>query len=235
MDPEKNESKQDDQELRGIGNILKTGAKKAKNIFSMILKKIIAAIGIPLLIKLIFILVVIAGVTCALSWLFNFHSHNVITDVASTRVLKSEVTIELASEEEGYYFKMNKEAVDKYLEELNKAYQEGYFHMTVNEENIKKNVIYDNETNYITEREAYNWFESDEYKHYLIRMLRAEIASSYPKLGDYQGESGTEDKAGNKKDKNGDFATQGVVKIHRTKMNKDGSVRRRDRAKIFTT
>ncbi|MCI9366073.1 MAG: hypothetical protein HFJ54_05945 [Clostridia bacterium] len=235
MDPENNDQKQDDQELRGIGNVLKTGAKKAKNVFSMILKKIIAAIGIPLLIKLIFILIVIAGITCALSWLFNFHSHNVITDVASTRVLKSEVTIELASEEEGYYFKMNKEAVDKYLEELNKAYQEGYFHMTVNEENIKKNVIYDNETNYITEREAYNWFESDEYKHYLIRMLRAEIASSYPKLGDYQGESGTEDKAGNKKDKNGDFATQGVVKIHRTKMNKDGSVRRRDRAKIFTT
>ena len=228
MDPEKNEQKQDDQELKGIGNILKTGAKKVKNVFSMILRKIIAAIGIPLLMKLLFVLVIIAGLTTALAWLFNLHSNNVITDVASTRILKSEVGIELASPEEGYYFRLNEKALDEYLKELNKAYQEGYFHMKFDDEYLKENVVYDPEEKPITDRDVYDWFEDDDYKHYFVRMLRAEIASSYPKLGDYQGEAGTEDKAGNKRDKNNNYATQGVVKIHRTPMNQDGTVRRRN-------
>lgn len=222
MDPEKDEQKQDDQELKGLSNILKTGAKKVKNVFSMIFKKIIAVIGIPLLIKLVFIMAIIAGITCALSWLFNLHSNNVITDVASTRILKSEVSI--ASNDEGYYFKLNEEALDKYLEELNKAYQEGYFHMNFDDEYLKDNVVYDPEDRPVTDRDVYDWFESDDYKHYFIRMVRAEIASSYPKLGNYQGENGTEDKGGNKKDKDNDYVAQGVVKIHRTKMNQDGTV-----------
>lgn len=235
MDPEKDEQKQDDQALKGLRNILKTGAKKVKNVFSMIFKKIIAAIGIPLLIKLVVVIAIIAGITCALSWLFNLHSNNVITDVASTRILKSEVGIELASPTEGYYFKLNKEALDKYLEELNKAYQEGYFHMNFDDEYLKDNVVYDPEEKPVTDRDVYDWFESEDYKHYFVRMLRAEIASSYPKIGNYQGENGTEDKAGNKKDKNDNYAIQGVVKIHRTKMNQDGTVRRRNRAYISST
>lgn len=226
MDPERDEQKQDDQELKGLGNMLKSGAKKAKNVFSMIFRKIIAAIGMPLLIKLLVILIIVAGITTALAWLFDLHSNNVISDVASSRVLKSEVEIAFASEEEGYYFKLSEDALDKYLEELNKSYQEGYFHMNFNDDYLKENVVYDPEEKPVTDRDVYKWFEDKDFKHYFVRMLRAEIASSYPKIGDYEGENGTEDKGGNKKDKDNNYVAQGVVKIHRKKMNQDGSVRR---------
>ncbi len=55
-------------------------------------------------------------------------------------------------------------------------------------------------------------------------MIRAEIASTYPKLGNYTGQEGSEDNQGNKKDSNGDYVAQGIVEIHRQKMNEDGSV-----------
>ena len=45
--------------------------------------------------------------------------------------------------------------------------------------------------------------------------MRAHIACSFPKIGDYKGEGE------NNVDANGDYVVQGIVQIKRTKMNQD--------------
>ena len=75
----------------------------------------------------------------------------------------------------------------------------------------------------VTEEKLINLFHTKKYEPYLVKMIRAEIGSSYPKLGTYEGE-GNKDEQGNQKDKDDDYVAQGIAQIKRTKMNEDGSV-----------
>ncbi|MDE5830780.1 MAG: hypothetical protein K2H53_03825, partial [Clostridia bacterium] len=81
--------------------------------------------------------------------------------------------------------------------------------------------VYDKDDADIKEDDVIDWFGTEDYEKYLVKLIRAEIASSYPKLGDYKGTDGTEDEQGNKKDSNGNYVAQGVVQIKRTLMDQD--------------
>ena len=233
MDPEEDEKKQDDKDISELKSFTNNNLlKKAKSTFEMLVTRIAAIIvAIPIIIHIIIIGLIIFAVL-SISWLFNYVSNNVIGDVASDRILKNEVEIALASEEEGYYFKLSKEALEKYKYELNMAYLQGYYHMEIDEDKIKdRNEAegkYDENDKPIKDPDVYDWFNTEKFEHYFVKMLRAEIASSYPKIGEYQGENGTEDKAGNKKDKEDNYAMQGIVRIRRTFMNKDGTLEEKD-------
>lgn len=87
------------------------------------------------------------------------------------------------------------------------------------------NVIKDEDELEYNEDDLMYIFQTDDkdvMKAYIIKMIRAEIASSYPRLGSYEGE-GTGDSQGNKKDREGNYVAQGVVQIKRKKINKDGT------------
>ncbi len=238
MDPEKNEQKRDDQDLGMLQKGMKTLSKKAKNVFSMIFKKIVAALVTPLLIKIVLGLALVGVIVAAFSTLLDLFGSGSTANVASMRVIENEVSI-TSTETEGYYFKINDDVIEKYTEELFKADQEGYYEIPDSdsdsdeedeeeeaeeeEEEIEYDE-YDEEERNSTRETIEDWFNTEDFDEYLIKMIRAQIASSYPKLGDYEGEDGSEDSQGNKKDKDGDYVAQGVVEIHRTFMNQDGTV-----------
>ena len=90
---------------------------------------------------------------------------------------------------------------EKYLEALNRAFYEGYYYDN-DAEKPDEEFNYDKDDADIDEDYVSEWFGTRDYEKYLVKMLRAEVASSYPKLGDYYGESSTDDGYGNLKDKN---------------------------------
>lgn len=240
MDPENNEQKrqeqkQDEQELGGLKKGMKNVAKNAKNKFSMIFRRILAALITPLVIKIVLVVAFIGVIVAAFTSLLDFFGSSSIANVASMNILQNEVSITAGNNDEGYYFKINQDIVDKYTEELFNADQDGYYdnveipdgdeeetNNISEEENTTDREEYDEDAKEATRESIKEWFEVEDFDEYLVRMLSAEIASSYPKLGDYTGDE--EDSQGNKKDANGDYVVQGVVKIHRQMMNQDGTV-----------
>lgn len=117
---------------------------------------------------------------------------NSLSQVAIANLIKNEeyINIQEASEDDGYYFFIKQDIIDHYLEELNRAYYEGYY-TELNPEQDEDDTdefVYNPESPDVKEAEVNDWFRTQDYQPYLIKMIRAQIASSYPKLGDYIGE-----------------------------------------------
>lgn len=250
MDPEnedlKKGQKQDDQD---IGSILKRGKdlfKKKTNQFVMLLRKIPAFIAsLPIIIQLFFVIGVAAILTTFISTVLSIFGDNDTANAAAMTVIKNEVTLTKADDDNGYYFKINQNVLDVYIEETYKADQKGNTDIFPDDEDEeeednennqevpeepdedeeeKEIDEYDEEEEERTKQSIEDWFKVKDFKDYFVKMIRAEIASTYPKLGDYVGKEGSEDKQGNKKDNDGDYVAQGIVQIHRQKMNEDGSL-----------
>lgn len=221
MDEEK---KQQLEEERTKSNIDRDNKNKSKTDIKTIAKRLSTVIAVILpLLKFIAIVAVIAIVISCVTYLFNLKGHNNMAAVSASEVMKEHVTIDKTEDNE-YYFKIDKQVIDDYLKMLNEAYYNGYYFSNdpENDENMPEHV-YDKDDPRIKKEDIEQWFKTEKYEPYLIKMIRAEIASSYPKLGDYLGEEGTEDKQGNKTNKDGDYVAQGVVEIKRTTINRDGT------------
>ena len=147
---------------------------------------------------------------------------NKTADIASETVIKEDMKIDCIAGTDDYYFKIDKEVYEKYLEYLNKAYYEGYYHYD-DPDLDKDEFVYDKENADITEEDLEAWFKTEDNKKYLVKMIRAQIASSYPKLSDYKGGINESIDPINPVDENGDYVAQGVAEIYRTKVNNDGS------------
>lgn len=209
MNEEDRKDKKDDD---GIISKLKAGARKNnKSKFKMMLKnapKIIAAL-IPI-IKIMTIVLVAFVITSAISYIIDLVGSANVSDVASKTLIEDFTEIAKKSDEEGYYFKISEELIKNYVEGLNKAYYEGYYNEKdpkkdedesedVNDEDIPE-YVYDEDERFITDQDIENWFGTKEFRPYLIKMIRAEVASNYPRLGTYEGENGSDDPQGNKRD-----------------------------------
>ena len=162
--------------------------------------------------------------------IFDFEGDNNIASEASSSILKDEelVSIEKAPGDQGYYFKIDQKVKEEYIKLLNKAYYEGYYHENQPEEDEDKPEFeYNPDRANIKEADIIEWFKTKDYEPYLIKMLKAEIASSYPKLGDYEGEDDPKSEKnrelGNKIDPDGNYVAQGRTIIQRTKMGLDGT------------
>lgn len=219
------EDRQNQVEDEKTKSVLERDSKKSnKSKFKMVASRIATILAIvKSLLPAIAIFAVVASVLTAAIYLCDLKGHNNMVDVASKDVIDEYLDIAKA-DDNTYYFKIGHELIDDYLKKINEAYHKGYYFESEPEEDEDlEEYIYDKDNAYITEEKVAQWFKTKNYQPYLIKMIRAEIASSYPKLGDYVGLDGTEDKQGNKKDINGDYVAQGVVEIKRTKMNKDGT------------
>jgi len=247
MDPENEDLKKGQkQDSKDIGNILKSGKdlfKKKTNQFVMLLRKIPAFIAaLPLIFQLIIVLVVTVVITTFISTVLSIFGDNDTANAAAMTVIKNEVTLTKADDDNGYYFKINQNVLDVYIEETYKADQKDNKDIfpdddddenneetpeepdeNEEEEEQEKNE-YDEEEEEKTKQSIEDWFKVKDFKEYFVKMIRAEIASTYPKLGNYIGKEGSEDNQGNKKDNDGDYVAQGIVQIHRQKMNEDGTV-----------
>lgn len=197
------EDKRDKKDDDGIISKLKAGFRKNnKSKFTMLLKnaaKVITAL-LPM-IKIIIIVLIAFVITSAISYIIDLVGSASVSDIASKSSIEEFTEIAKKSDEEGYYFKISKELIDNYVKMLNKAYYEGYYNETNPEiDEDAPEYVYDEEERFITDKDIENWFGTKEFKPYLIKMIRAEVASNYPKLGTYEGENGSEDAQGNKKD-----------------------------------
>ncbi len=212
MDPEKDEQRKDENQKSNILRMGRDAFKKAKNTYTMIAKRLpVILVALPIVIKLFVIIAIAALVTTFFSTIFNNHDSSTAAGVASMKVIKDEVDISKAdNDEDGYYFKINEEIFDGYIKrvycERNHISEEEY-----GEEEKKKAI-----------NNIKDWFKTEDFEKYFVKMIRAEIASTYPKLGNYEGT--VVDDEGNTKDSNGNYVAQGIVEIHRQKINKDGTV-----------
>ncbi len=200
------------KEDEGLQSNLKDTTKNKKNNqskFAMIASRLaglIAAVIMPLL-QVMLPLIILAVVLGGLIYIFDLEGDNNITSKGLESIItnKEYVDIEEAEDNLGYYFKIDKETEDKYVEEINRAFHDGYWYSTNPDRPRDENYVYNEKDAYIKEKEIAEWFQTEDYKPYLIKMIRAEIASSYPKLGEYEGVDDTESernkKLGNKKDK----------------------------------
>ena len=196
----------------------------------MTLKKIIA---IKLTIS-VFAIVCVAFLTfsiiSALIYIIDEEGHSNVSEKATERII--EENLDIAESSNGSYFKLPKDFLDKFLEELNRSYFYGQFFDKDAEEN-EKEFIYDPDDADIKEEDLINWFRTEDYDKYLMKMIKAQIASSYPKMSNYNGEDGTEDEFGNRLDADGNYVIQGIVKIKRNKITKDRGRRWRSGINIY--
>lgn len=212
MDPE-DERQDEQDISQSIGEGKKTAnnffnmLKKALNTIKHL---VIAVINLPTpVLALIGILTVIVLAWNAIGdWFEDLFGNDNVSALASAEIITD---TKIAKGKNGYYFEINQDLVDAYVKELNEAYKNGNFYLDdeENEEILKEygkykdengEIVDENEgleneqTNDDTNKEKWtndeftsddlqDWFASEEFESYLIRMLRAEIASSYPKLG----------------------------------------------------
>ncbi len=236
------ERKQDEQDVTSFKSDSKKSSKKIKNPFTMLLRRIGALIAaIPIIIKVIIAIVIASLISLGLAWIHDQFSSNVMADVASERILKEAVEVDrdpsfegvpiggtdddgwrVKVKDLGYYLKLSKEAQEKYIEELSKAYIQGYYSMKKKDEDEVKsreeaNLLYDPADPEFNFKNVGKWFESENFKDYFVRMIRAEIESSIPKLSDYKGNGGM-----NPTDRNGDYVSQGIGKLGRITIDDNG-------------
>ncbi len=220
------DEKQEEKQEEGLLGKLKEGSKKInKSKFSMTLRRVFLSIVLPILLKAIIPIMIIFIIISAFTIDMDKKGDSRITEHAIDDLMDDEEMVSIQEENGQYYFEINKEIIDKYLEKLNKAYYDGYFMSNEPEQSDENTAefVYDEEDARITKKEMEDWFQTKEYKEYLIKMIRAEIASSYPRLGSYSGQAGSDDSQGNKKNSKGNYVAQGIVKIQRTLKNLDGT------------
>lgn len=225
MDDEERKAQIEDERTKS--DLERDSKKGNKSKFKMALTRMIMSIIIIPMLKVTAIILLITALFTAISYLIDYKGDNNISSIASKSALEEHVDI-AKDDENGYYFKIDKELIDDYLRLLNEAYHKGYY-LTLEPEEDEDLPEYDyekakeNDELYITEDDLIKIFGTKDYEPYLIKMIRAEIASSYPKLGEYSGNEDKKDKQGNMKDKDGNYVAQGVVEVQRTKMDKNGN------------
>lgn len=234
------EEQKDKKQTQGIVNKVEDSAKKAKKVgskFKMIMQAI--AVALPA-IKGLTVFVVIATV---LTFFGGFavaeeEKSNKTAESASAKVIKDNINI-VKTNDGRYYFKIDKDIINEYIKKLNKADEEYRYNNSETKEDEEENSEneedeenneeeteeeFDSESITSQRRKLENIFGTKEFEPYLIKMIRAEFASTYPVLSDYDGESFSEDSQGNKKDKDGNYVGQGIVQIQRTSMSETGEI-----------
>ncbi len=266
MDPE-NEN-QDEEEInasneearKSSSSVFEKLKRKAKNDFFDKLKKTIIPVILPVVLKLMVPLIILATILLLASsvsdWFVSLFGNDNVSSLAVEEVLSDTEIVK--GDDDGYYFSIDPDLVEKYIKELNEAYKNGNYYLDdeENEEILKEYGKYKDENGEIVEEgeeaedegtdedttnitntndeftsdDLQDWFASDQFRPYFIRMLRAEIASSYPKLGT-EGSFGKQtDKDGktiiksdrvdgkiiNPQDKSGNYIAQGIIQVRRS-------------------
>ena len=215
------DEKRDNQEIEAQKKEMQDTHKKANKSKFKMLATIIAFI-VSHFLAIIVSIGIITILILFLDYILDEDGDNKIADIASETVIKEDMSIDCVPGTDKYYFKIDQEVYKKYLKYLNKAYYEGYYHYD-NPDLDKKEFVYDTENADINENDLEEWFKTRDNKKYIVKMIRAQIASSYPKLSDYEGKININVDPLNPIDDNGDYVTQGVAEIWRTKINNDGS------------
>ena len=186
-------------------------------------------------ILIILLTIIIIFVFLGMSYYSKRFGEGETSAYASGYLLDKEVEIK-EKENNGYYYTLGKDIVERYKKALNEAYDKGE-HDKEWLDTLKYNDTenYNKKTSTVeasTDKVEFNdqifeeWFQTEDRKlwePYLVKMFTTEIASAYPKLGDYEGEEKTEDRQGTKKDENGDYVVQGKAEIQRTKIRINGT------------
>lgn len=242
---------QNDQEIEKIGQELgKTAADKAGNTIKKAVnnvKKIISDAWkkIPMHIRL-WIIVGAVGlmlVFMVLAYFQKLFGDNNVAGVAVESIIEENVKIAKAeNDEDGYYFKIDKDILNKFKIAINQAYANGEYEVDLDnlldsdgddvdsdEETSSTNGTYDEDDPQFDEEAIADLFHTDSQEQaeaYLVKMIKAQIASSYPKIGIYGEENKASqtattngdisDRLGNEKDKDGDYIAQGTIQIKRT-------------------
>ena len=222
MEDEERQNQNEDRIIENTESGLKKTAKATKDKVTAFIKKGLTKLGIKPLI-LFAVIVLVFAILIAWVTIIDLNGFSNIMDFSISDLFKKNVSIAQTTDK-GSYYKINGDIIDKFLEQLNKGYYLGYFDDNEPEEKDESGFKYDPDDADITKADLENLFRTEDYEKYVVKMMRAEYASSYPKLGSYTGEDGTEDSVGNKKDSNGDYAFQGIVEIHRQMINQDGTV-----------
>lgn len=220
-------------------NTLKNGINKIRSS----VKKAWNAIPSKIRIWIIIGIVAIALLLVAVSWIYKLFGDNSVAGVAAQSFIEGNVKIVKSDNNQGYYFEIDKEITDKYLEALNKAFADGWYDVDLgslldkdeddedNEESEEESTHneYDEDDPEFKDDNIYDWFKTEDKSQlqaYLIKMIKAHIASSYPKLGYYKGKESSDEtnkRLDNKVDEDGDYVSQGTIKVRRTKMNTSNS------------
>lgn len=245
MDEEENKRRKEEQEDSGIKKGIKTAESGAKKLskFVKTARRVIAFILAHIWILKILLPLLVIGILVLIFSLKDDDGNNRLASVASKALLEDKEITDIAYDEDnGYYFTISDNVVKKFIEELEKAYTSGEYDRDeydegdlVDEEDEDdedaeaEEFEYDEEDAEYKKETILDWFKTDDedlMKSYLVKMLRAQIASSYPKFGEYEGLEKTADRQGNKKDKlkGGDYVAQGIVEIQRARMTNDGQV-----------
>lgn len=211
------EERKDQIEDKNLIDKFKDKNKKGKSNFVVKAKKVIAVIGAILhTIWPILTIFVFFVVFAFFSSIFDLEGDSSMVDSATSTLIEQDVEIVESNNGKGHYFKIDKKIMDNFILELNRAFEQGkYDEADVPEldtdtdrdddddiyeddededDEDDDNFSYDEETAEIKKDDMKNWFRTEDYEEFMIKMIRAQIASSYPKLGEYDGQDGTEDK-----------------------------------------
>ncbi len=244
---EKNEDLQDRKAKKEQDDVLNKAKKNAKSNFRMILVKALAASLPFLLPIIIVAVIVASIVAAFSTWLHDSggsttseSAKNATMDetVAITREgsdddsddsdISLAVAIE-ASENGEYHITIDKDVTDEdiYVKRYVQSIKAGYYNAPAEMEEALKSFLGDLTIYEVTDEELEEaketiagWFgisEWEDVEPYLIRLLSAEIASTYPKIDDDDYYNSLEkDDVGNYIDENDDYVVQGMVEIQRT-------------------
>jgi len=223
------EERQDQRENRRIVDTMKNGAKKAGS-FIMKLRKFLMLVFTTKAGIILFVIIGVVALLAGLTQIVDIRGSTDITDVATDTIITQNTEIVQApNPDDGYYFQISDDIIDQFLVELNRAYYEGRYldHIKtgfgdekykdkdgdvnevingitsgISDGNVvnQSDFVYDPEVADIKEKDIQEWFNAEDYKDYLIKFIRAEIASMYPKLGDYQGLDTVNDSKSNPRD-----------------------------------
>ena len=242
MDPEDEDDIQNEKNVSRLEEKLKeqTGktAKKAADNVKGTFRKAWKKIPITVRAKIVFALVIIFFIAIGLFYFARFFGDNNVSGGALKDIKDEVIEITDKNEDGNYYYKISKDFVEKYKDALNKVYENGGYEVSLNRtfdnlDNLGSQIKPNSKNDKEATDETFNddtieeWFKTDnkdDIEAYLIKMIRTEIESSYPKLSDYEGkEFGI---LGNKKNKElgnktdgTDYVAQGIIRITRTKMN----------------
>ena len=204
----------EEREYRGFLSGLRDKlSKQVKNKTKIMFKKIISSTIAIKLLLIALIIFIFYSIISAFLYVIDLEGFSNASSRAVKTTLEEKVDI-VQDQNNGTYFKISKDCLDDFLVELNRAMFEGYYDDNAPSERDDE-FEYDPDDAEIKEQDLEDWFKTKDYKKYIIKMMRAQIASSYPKIGDYKGEGE------NNVDANGDYVVQGIVQIKRTKMNQD--------------
>lgn len=239
----------------GVANRASNALRNGVNKITGTVKKALKMTPLSVKIGILAAIGVIIIVLLALSFFQKLFGDNSTAGMAMETFMSQSIHI-AKSQGQGYYYKIDKDVIDKFVKAMNEAYEDGgydvgieltfdsedYDNIYIKTSSGKKKSIDDASDKEIedaiesaSEGETQDeenieegvfsssffedYFKTDnleEAKAYLVKMIRTEIAGSYPRIGTYQGEDETEDSQGNLRDTNGDYVAQGMIKIERS-------------------